>query len=301
MPILFEDQPAEKQKMTFKTYRSFARKYWGESALPEGVYARSKIYNNFALMLSDQCPWHIRVRAGGNEHVYVGPLVIQLRECLWDIKETTPFVNITTKVARYKRFPGTAIQEALVNAIIHFDPSKGHDIVVDYSDDLMTITSPGGFIEQTGPDRLGYTSPRNVKTSMLLESLGYARMIGRGMGLIRSCYCTSGLIPMIISSSDDFIIQLPSLDSSMRTSVEGSDVVLEYLRMNRSGNILSLSKQMMMSTNKMKSIFDELESDGRILTMGLGGKRTAFYIRSIPELDDIMLPYELAQIELPAE
>lgn len=295
MPISFEDLPAEKQKITFKTYRDFARKYWGESSLPDGVYARSKVYNNFALMLADQCPWHIIVRAGDDERVYVGPLMIQMRECLWDIKETTPFVNLTKRAAKYKRFPGTAIQEALVNAVIHFDPSLGHEIVIDYSEELMTISSPGGIIGRGDIDGLSSTIPRNVKTSMLLENLGYAKMAGRGMDIIRGCYCTSGLIPVIISGSDNFSVQLPSLDNSSKTSAEGTDIVLEYLRMNRSGNIMHVSRQLMMSSHRMRTIFDDLESDGRILTMGLGSKRTAFYIRPICEENTVSIPFETIQ------
>lgn len=300
MSIPFEDLPADRQKMTFKTYRDFARKYWGESSLPDGVYARSKIYNNFALMLADQCPWHIIVRAENKEHIYFGPLVIQMRECLWDIKETTPFVNLESKVAKFKRFPGTAIQESLVNAVMHFDPSLGRDIVIEFTDDLMTITSPGGIEERPDMDRLYSTAPRNAKTSMLLQNLGYAKMIGQGMGLIRGCYCTSGLIPVVISGSDDFSIQLPSLDNTAKTITQGTDIVLEYLRMNRSGNVLEISRQLMMSVHRIRSIFDILESDGKILTMGIGAKRTAFYIRS-EVTENLELPeYGMIQIRSPA-
>ena len=279
MYVEFEDLPAERQKMTFKTYRDFMRKYRGETSLPDGMYARAKVYNNFGLMLADQCPWHIVVRAGDKEHTYFGPLVIQMHECLRDIREMTPFVNLEMRAAKFKRFPGTAVQEALVNAVMHFDPSLRKDIVVSCTEDLMTITSPGGMNERPDTDGSRCVGPRNSKTSMLLRDLGYAKMAGRGMEAIRGCYCTSGLIPVIISGSDDFSIQLPSLDCTTKTFSQGADIVLEYLRANCSGNIVDVSRQLMMSVHRIRSIFDVLEADGKILTLGIGAKRTAFYIK----------------------
>ncbi|MBR4201957.1 MAG: hypothetical protein IKQ93_00055, partial [Candidatus Methanomethylophilaceae archaeon] len=93
---------------------------------------------------------------------------------------------------------------------------------------------------------------------------------------------------------------LPSLDNTAKTVTQGTDIVLEYLRMNRSGNVLEISRQLMMSVHRIRSIFDILESDGKILTMGIGAKRTAFYIRS-EVTENLELPeYGMIQIRLPA-
>jgi len=296
MALTFEELPADRQKMTFKTYRDFSRKLWGEGALPDGVYARSKVYNNFALLLADQCPWHIVVRGGTEERTYIGPLVIQMQECLGDIKDSIPFVNLMSKAAKYKRFPGLAVQEALVNAVMHFDPSLMRNITVELNEDLMTITSPGGLIDRTEFGRLESTSPRNMRTSMLLENMGYAKMAGRGMGLIRGCYCTSGLMPVVIGGDDNFCIQLPSLDNTVKTFDQGAGMVLAYLRDNGNGNIISLSKQLMLSVHRVKVILDILESDGKIITMGIGSKRTAFFLKPATAEEDPMPVNEITRL-----
>jgi len=289
MTLSFEDQPAEKQKLTFKTYREFAKKYWGDNSLPDGVYARSKIYNNFAMMLADQCPWHIVLKVKGEEKTFVGPIFIQMSECLNELKDTTPFVNMFNKVGRYRRFPGVAVQEALVNALIHSDLSMSFEIKVDLTEYLMLITSPGGFMGAEEFEMVMNTSPRNKRMSSLLQRMGYAKLSGDGMYAIKQCYTTSGLVPVVVSQDDCFIVQLPSLDDTAKTFGQGSDTVLMYLMENKRGNIVDLSRQLMISVHRMKMILDVLESDGHILTMGLGAKRTAFYIRSEKnELEDIL-------------
>ncbi len=280
MALSFEDQPAEKQKLTFKTYREFAKKYWGDNSLPEGVYARSKVYNNFAMMLADQCPWHIVLRVKGDEKTFIGPIFVQMSECLDELKDTTPFVNMFNKVGRYRRFPGVAVQEALVNALIHSDLSMSFEIKVDLTEHLMLITSPGGFMGAEEFEMAMNTTPRNRRMSSLLQRMGFAKLSGDGMNAIKQCYTTSGLVPVIVSQDDCFTVQLPSLDNTAKTFGQGSDTVLMYLMENKRGNIVDLSRQLMISIHRMKMILDVLESDGHILTMGLGSKRTAFYVKT---------------------
>lgn len=286
----FEDRPAERQKMTFKTYREFARKRWDENSLPEGTYARRNVYNNFALLLADQCPWHLVLRTKNGEKMYFGPLFIQMIECAILLKEATPFVQLLGRASRYKRLPSVAVEEALANAVIHFDASLEQDIIIDFNEESLTITSPGGFIGEDLFDVIVSTCPRNPKTSLLLKRLGYVRLEGSGLRQIKGCYTTSGLMPTIMSGSDSFCIQLPSLDNRQRTNLQETEVVLEYLRCNGSGNIVTISRLLMIQVHKMNLIIDTLESDNKIMVMGLRSERTLFYLRpSTEEREDSIL------------
>ena len=276
----YEDRPAERQKMTFKTYREFAVKRGGQSSLPEGVYARPKVYNNFALSLSDQCPWHLILRTDKEEKEYFGPLIMQEMECAELLKDSTPFVKLYSRASKYKRLPSVAVEEALANAVIHFDSSLERDIIIDFRDDGLTIRSPGGFIEKDNFDVIVSTCPRNPKTALLMKSLGLVRLEGTGLELIRGCYLTTGLMPVITSDADSFCIQLPSLDNADRTIPEETETVISYLRSYGSGNIWSMSRILKIRINLLERIFNNLESEGRIFTMGLEKDRRAFYNRS---------------------
>ena len=272
MSIHFEDQPSDKQRMTFKTYREFANKNMEGPSLPKEAYAREKVYSNFAQFLSDQCPWHLVLRANGKEKHYIGPLFVQMNECLMDVKESTPFVKMFNRAARYRRFPGVAVQEALENALIHFDPKAGWEITIDITEDLMTITSPGGSYE------LG-TGPRNPRLASFLENYGTVRLSGKGIVSIRNCYSSSGMMPVLIGGTDSFKTLLPSLDNTVQTVAQGSDSVLEYLRQNNKGGMLDMCKTMAFTVHRMALILDRLEEENRIFTTGLGPKRVAFYIK----------------------
>ena len=282
----FEDRPADRQKITFKTYREFAQKRLRDGSLPDGVYARPKVYSNFALFLADQCPWHFVLRVKGTEKTYVGPLIVQMTECLNDLKESTPFVNMFNRAGRYRRFPEVAVKEALVNAAIHFDASMEKDIIIELSEDILSITSPGGYVQEEHFDGFVGTYPRNNKTARLLMRLGDARLTCTGVNRIKSCYCTSGLIPVMIIDEDEVCVQLPSLDNTVKTNSQGSDAVLEYLKVKISGRLDNMSKQLMISSSRMEGIAKYLESEDKIAIMGLGNKRIAFLIKEKVICDD---------------
>lgn len=279
MSIRFEDQPSDRQVMTFKTYREFAGKNLEKLSLPDGAYSRSKVYSNFALFFSDQCPWHIVLRYKNNEKNYIGPLFIQLNECLLDLKESTPFVKLFNRVARYKRYPGVAVQEALENALFHFDASRGFEIMVDVTEDMMTITSPGST--DCTDDSIVNCGPRNPKLAQFIRMYGEERLSHKGMTLIKGCYSSTGLMPIIISDTDCFKIVLPSLDNRAHTVTQGHDMVLEYLKQNNRGSVPVMCKTMAFTMHRMALILDHLEDEGRIFTTGLGAKRVAYYIKDL--------------------
>jgi len=282
----FEDRPADRQKITFKTYREFAQKRLRDGSLPDGVYARPKVYSNFALFLADQCPWHFVLRVKGTEKTYVGPLIVQMTECLNDLKESTPFVNRFNRAGRYRRFPEVAVKEALVNAVIHFDASMEKDIIIELSEDILSITSPGGYVQEEHFEGIVDTCPRNIKTARLLMKLGDARLTCTGVNRIKSCYCTSGLIPVMIIGDNEVCVQLPSLDNAVKTTSQGSDAVLEFLRVNNNSSLKNIAKQLMISSSRMEGIVKYLESENKIAIMGLGNQRTAFFIKERIICDD---------------
>jgi predicted HTH transcriptional regulator len=159
-------------------------------------------------MLSDQCEHHIVLRAEGKETALDGPLPVQMEECLQRIAKLNPSVKLSNRIAMYKKFPPTAIREALVNSLIHFDASKGDRILVTVGDSLLKVDSPGSVYVPMDQD-----SPfvRNALMGEFLVNAGYANLKGRGLQTMKTSYRTSGMLPSISRSNGHFVVNLPSL------------------------------------------------------------------------------------------
>jgi hypothetical protein len=279
MTLHFEDLPSIKQNLTFNAYRRYIGRGKANLKLPDAIFCKPQVYSNYGLFLSDQCPWRIVLRANGEERVFKGPMFMQMIHCVDLLRESVPFVTIFSRSPKFKRFPGPAVTEAMRNAVIHFDAIQNRDITVDLTEELVTITSPGKIPPDAFLDWESGPEPRNPKLAAFLDSICVLCSSARGLKVIRSCYSTSGLLPILVRGEDSFSIRLPSLDNVSLTVAEGKDVVLGYLEEHGKGGMLDLSICLMISVHRMKVILDELEAEGHIMVMGTGRSRTAFVVR----------------------
>ena len=83
-------------------------------------------------------------------------------------------------------FDKRAIREAVVNAFSHRDYSKMGRIRIAITDEGLTITNPGGFIEGISLDTLLTAEPhgRNPLLADILKRIGLAERTGRGIDRI---------------------------------------------------------------------------------------------------------------------
>lgn len=79
-----------------------------------------------------------------------------------------------------------AFREALVNALTHRDYTRLGAIHVQWTDDALTVTSPGGFVEGVTLDNLLVVAPRprNPLLADAFKRIGLAERTGRGIDLI---------------------------------------------------------------------------------------------------------------------
>lgn len=282
MTTCFEDMPANDQNLTFCNINSHLEGRIPQKEFPQGLKNSDDSFNNFAYMLSDQCPWHIVLRADGRETVYDGPLPKQMHDCFQDFQSMTPIVKLNNRIGQYKRFPGTAVQEAIVNSIIHFDASLMRPIVIDVDRNVVRVSSPGGVLPPEFWVDMTSTNPRNRKLSKLMVSMNLATLKGRGLEMIRGCYHKSGMVPHI-SRGADFHISLPSIDGG--NDIDGRYLmVLDYARDNRGARIADMSSDLMVSVYILKKLIADLEERDMIFTMGIGLNRRVYIILPKTEL-----------------
>ncbi|MBE6528728.1 MAG: hypothetical protein E7Z64_06195 [Thermoplasmata archaeon] len=271
----YECLPSIHQDLTFRNVRPFLDDRLGRRFTLKDLLTESGEYNNYAYLLSDQCPWHIVMDHDGRRMTYSGPLPVQLSRCLSDLQECNPSISLGSKPGRYRRYPTLAVREVMSNSLIHFDASLEADISVSMSDNVLSVTSPGGV--RSCSDTA--TGPRNGRMSNLLRHLNLASRPGCGMDIIRSSYSRSGLSPAIIKTEHRFTVRLPSLDSKGASSSDMKETVSEFLRSRPGSMLADLAGGTMLSVHELNKILTLMEADGELFTLGLGSKRMIFLTR----------------------
>jgi len=295
MTIIFEDLDSGSQNLSFDRITQFITDKLGPTARIKNLRTPTGKYSNFALSVSDQCPWRIRLQMYGEPVPMDGPLPVQFEMCIDHIFDDMPSVPILNRIATFKRFPKSAVQEALVNAMIHCDLSAHEDISVTVEEDLVTVWSPGGLFRPDEWDNVRMANPRNPSMANLFCSLDLAFLKNRGTTIIKSSYASSGVIPCIIRNKDSFSVRLPSIDSKVKDSEEGYITILDYLTANGSTTLSRMSSDMMISIYYLKKILKIMESKGLVFTMGIGANRRIFPVIhmdlcDLKKRDDIRLP-----------
>lgn len=113
----------------------------------------------------------------------------------------------------------TAIREAIINAIVHNDYSKGIPPLFEIFSDRFTITSYGGLPQEITKEDFfsGVSAPRNQELMRVFKDVQLVEQLGSGMERIMSVY-------------DKSIFEF--LPNFLRVNFYFDKDVLEYLNLN---------------------------------------------------------------------
>ena len=271
----YEGTESLSQQLTFEQAKLIINQKARRDIALLDIRTAAGTYNNYALLISDQCPWHIILDSPMEYIEFSGPLPIQMMDCIERIRTLNPTVDVSYRVGKFKRFPSIAIKEAIVNSIIHFDPSTMKDIHIVMDHNMICIRSPGSMSNNRAYSESS-TSARNNRLAHLMMHMGYASLKGKGTTSMKLCYDGTGSIPRIKNTDEEFQVFIPSIDSkSISPSKRESDVHAYILR--RPGcQISELSAETMISVYELKKILDKLEMEGLIFSLGVGSKKMHF-------------------------
>jgi len=173
-------------------------------------------------------------------------------------------------------YPETALEEALLNAIVHRDYSiEGRGIEIRIFDDRLEILSPGRLLSLLTIADLenlkGVHETRNIYIARVLRESGYIRELGEGIIRIFDAVKERQLInPKISSPNNTFIITFfnePIFKPSEKLSKQEVSALREAIRntQNREGSLyndsvpLSLLRKKLLKTQVSLNIFDASE------------------------------------------
>ncbi len=115
-----------------------------------------------------------------------------------------------------EEYPGAAVREALVNALIHRDWSLSGRVSLRIFNDRLEVWSPGGppqtalTLEEMGHEG-GVSLPRNPLLAATCRALGLGEQLGRGLPVIqREVARSTGHSVSIVVSKADVCLVIPS-------------------------------------------------------------------------------------------
>ncbi len=114
-----------------------------------------------------------------------------LLEQVWDVDQASQSANRVIHLpegfvhGQVRALPARAVREAIVNGVVHRDWQDPSPTLVEHVGDLLTVTSPGGFIGGVTPSNI-ITHPAVPRYRSLAESMAALRLAEReGIGVDR--------------------------------------------------------------------------------------------------------------------
>ncbi|MCK4413722.1 MAG: putative DNA binding domain-containing protein [Candidatus Eisenbacteria sp.] len=141
--------------------------------------------------------------------IFSGSLTRQMDEALKKLHAQVPLrYRLADQSSRREipAYPMRALEEALVNALIHRDYSEaGAEIQIDHFDDRIEITNPGSLLGTLTIETLkGKSRRRNPLIAELFFRIGKGEKLGSGIGRMQALMEEWKLRPPEFDASGDF-------------------------------------------------------------------------------------------------
>lgn len=192
------------------------------------------IYNNLALLLSDQCTHTIKasVFQGENKMVFrdrrefTGSLLQQMH----DVYGFIDFHNKTHATIEElfridsRDYPQVAVREALLNLLVHRNYSFSASALISIYDNRIEFVSVGGLVPgiELEDIMMGVSVCRNQALANVFYRLHLIEAYGTGIGKIMEAYSGLPVQPVIETTQNAFKIILPNVNViEKETPMEG--------------------------------------------------------------------------------
>ena len=292
---VFEDNISLNQELTFqKTSDIFHEKklkFASEQMIFLGIMRTDGVYTNLGLLLSDQCPFTIKVavfpgtgqKNFQDRREFSGALLTQLEDCFAYLQLNNPTSAKFHGLYRSdcKGYPEEAIREALLNSIVHRDYAFSASSLVSVYNNRIEFTSIGGLVSglQKEDILLGISLCRNPKLANIFYRLELIEAYGTGLLKIQNAYETSPLRPDLHISPNVFKVILPRLEQYTDYVKEAprapEDEVLNYIKQHHAATRKDIEALLNTSTSTATRILQTLLMKKSITRIGRG-KQTKY-------------------------
>ncbi len=216
----FERMRSLRQDLTFTEASSFFKDRNVAFGVAQhkslGLIGADGLFTNLALLLSDQCPYSIKLAVfqGADKVVFrerreiSGSVLLQVRDAFdyldkWN--RTRAEIHGLNRVDR-RDYPPEALREVLLNAIIHRDYSLPAACTASLFDDRLEVLGAGGLPDGISMSDIlmGLSAPRNALLAAVFYSLSLVEAYGTGIPEIRAAYNDYSRVPLFEASDHAF-------------------------------------------------------------------------------------------------
>ena len=243
--ITFESNISIEQNLKFEYFRNVLERNNIELndniQFTLGLKNSAGKYTNLALILSDNCPFTIKIALYKDTTLdsfydrkeFTGSILKQINMVL-------EYVSLVNKVSGEildtdridkPEYPMQALREAIINSIVHKDYSINSSTLIHIFTDRMQISSIGGIYGNISLESIlkgGISITRNPKLQTILLRLKKVESLGTGISRIMKSYENNVIKPKIEITDSTFTMLIPKL--SYKTVDE--QIIINYLNNN---------------------------------------------------------------------
>jgi ATP-dependent DNA helicase RecG len=215
-----------------------------------GLLNSDKIYTNIALLLSEECGHTIKTavfqdttqQIFKDRREFGGSLFKQINDVYdyLDLNNRTAATFDGLLRVDKRDYPGTALREALLNAVVHREYATSGSILVKIFSDRIEFISPGGLVSgiELSDILSGYSACRNPALAVVFYRLQLIEAYGTGISKIFESYETTLRQPQIEVTPNVFKMILPNLNFAavdpIGTFNTPQESILAFVRKNSS-------------------------------------------------------------------
>ncbi len=213
---------------------------------------------------------------------------VELQFKPWVVEEEIQVGLFRVPVPNYDR---RAFREALVNALVHRDFSRLGAVHVKITDDGLSISNPGGFVEGVTLDNLLVADPRsrNPLLADVIKRIGLAERTGRGIDRIYEGMLRYGRPAPDYFMSNEFTVSVQMANAAadldfLKMVVEQEDtlgnmpidslIILSRLREERRLTTADLAPSVQKPEANVRATLEKLVETGFLEPHGTGRGRT---------------------------
>ncbi len=293
----FERMRSLRQDLTFGAAAAFFRErkaaFGPAQRRSLGLVGEDGLFTNLALLLSDQCPFTLKLAVfeGTGKTVFRerreigGSVLAQVREAFdyldkWN--RTRAEVRGLDRVDR-RDYPPEAVREALLNAVVHRDYALPGADLVSLFDDRLEVLSAGGLVRGVSLSDvlLGLSALRNAALAGVFYRLRLIEAYGTGLLKIREAYAGAPRPAAVEATDHAFKVTLPNRNAAVAAEprrAAGSapapdaraDAVLAALRSRRELGRADVEALCGVSPATAARLLARLVAEGRAATIGRG-------------------------------
>ncbi|MCL1804691.1 MAG: putative DNA binding domain-containing protein [Clostridiales bacterium] len=258
----------------------------GIRSLPQGQYA------NLGLLFSDQCAHTIKAAVFSDERntvfrarkEFTGSVFTQMEEAFAYLELNNQNRSVINGLARIDHwdYPGDALREALINALIHRDYSFSGSIIININEKRMEFISLGGLLPGLTPEdiRSGISQLRNRSLAGIFHRLNFIESYGTGIRRIYALYEDCPAKPEIAVTPNSFKIILPNRNNSEEAKpyeyvfTPQMRQFLDCLHENEDATDEELQQRLGIKRTRMYALVNQMAEAGFIRVAGRGkGKK----------------------------